>query len=119
MSFFLGPELVLTGLAPDGGLLIPESFPDVRGQLDRWRALNFVGLAQEVVAGDAPAVALNWAREAATMSRGGARSTVSLLRCDDEVLARRLEAEKAAFVRQVRSPEALAGIERFLHRENP
>ena len=76
-------------------------------------------LAQEVVAGDAPTVALNWAREAATMSRGGARSTVSLLRCDDEVLARRLEAEKAAFVRQVRSPEALAGIERFLHRENP
>jgi hypothetical protein len=52
------------------------------------------------------------------MSRGGARSTLSLLRGDHDALARRLEAEKTAFVRQVRSPEALAGIERFLHGEH-
>ena len=124
----IAPWYRAVGFSPDGGwtAMLPEVIG--RRQAAHWiisdarygaaRCLE-LGLAQEVVAGDAPAVALNWAREATTMSRGGARSTVSLLRCDDEVLARRLEAEKAAFVRQVRSPEALAGIERFLHRENP
>ncbi|MFK7916387.1 MAG: threonine synthase [Pseudomonadales bacterium] len=46
MSF---KDAVITGLAPDGGLLVPESFPDVREQLDAWRQLDFVGLAKAVV----------------------------------------------------------------------
>ncbi|MEM6938406.1 MAG: threonine synthase, partial [Pseudomonadota bacterium] len=37
-------DAVLTGLAPDGGLLIPESFPQVQTDLDRLRTLDFVGL---------------------------------------------------------------------------
>ncbi len=50
-------DAVLTGLAPDGGLLIPESIPDVSDRLDAWRALSFPELALEVVscfAGDIP-----------------------------------------------------------------
>lgn len=42
-------DAVLTGLAPDGGLLLPESIPDVRGQLERWRSLSFQQLALEIV----------------------------------------------------------------------
>lgn len=41
-------EAVLTGLAPDGGLLVPERFPDVRDRLDVWRRLTYVELAQEI-----------------------------------------------------------------------
>ncbi|MEM1232313.1 MAG: threonine synthase [Pseudomonadota bacterium] len=43
-------DAVITGLAPDGGLLIPERIPDVRAHLDHWRELDFVGLAQAVLA---------------------------------------------------------------------
>jgi len=38
-------DAVVTGLAPDGGLLLPESVPDVRAHLDDWRELGFVDLA--------------------------------------------------------------------------
>lgn len=47
-------DAVLTGLAPDGGLLVPETFPDVRERLADWQQLDFVGLAQEIVALYAP-----------------------------------------------------------------
>ena len=39
---------VLTGLAPDGGLLVPERFPNVADRLAGWRELSFVELAQEI-----------------------------------------------------------------------
>ena len=39
---------VLTGLAPDGGLLVPERFPNVVDRLAAWRELSFVELAQEI-----------------------------------------------------------------------
>lgn len=42
-------DAVLMGLGPDGGLLVPEEIPDVRGHLDDWRGLSFVDLAQEVI----------------------------------------------------------------------
>ena len=45
MSF---TEAVLTGLAPDGGLLLPESFPDARDRLDSWRSLSFLQLTQQI-----------------------------------------------------------------------
>ncbi|MFT5125128.1 MAG: threonine synthase, partial [Verrucomicrobiales bacterium] len=41
-------DAVLTGLAPDGGLLIPESIPDVSSELDAWADLNYPDLAFEV-----------------------------------------------------------------------
>jgi threonine synthase len=38
----------LTGLAPDGGLLVPESFPDLSQDLDRLAGLSYADLAFEV-----------------------------------------------------------------------
>ena len=43
-------ETLLMGLAPDGGLLLPESIPNISSKVDSWRALSFVELAQEVIA---------------------------------------------------------------------
>ena len=39
---------VLTGLAPDAGLLVPERFPNVTDRLSAWCALSFVELAQQL-----------------------------------------------------------------------
>ncbi|MCE2425434.1 MAG: threonine synthase, partial [Pseudomonadales bacterium] len=41
-------QAVLTGLAPDGGLLVPERFPDVADRLDAWRTLSYVELTQRI-----------------------------------------------------------------------
>ncbi|MBQ9727053.1 MAG: threonine synthase [Kiritimatiellae bacterium] len=42
-------EAVMMGLARDGGLLLPESFPDVRDRLAAWSKLPYGELAFEVV----------------------------------------------------------------------
>jgi len=42
-------DAIITGLAPDGGLLVPATIPDVSAQLDSWRDLTFVELAIEVM----------------------------------------------------------------------
>ncbi len=42
-------DAVLTGLAPDGGLLIPERLPDLSGELDALRGRSFVEVAQGVL----------------------------------------------------------------------
>jgi threonine synthase len=39
----------MTGMAPDGGLLIPESIPDVSSHLARWSQLSYLDLAMEVM----------------------------------------------------------------------
>lgn len=41
-------EAVITGLAPDGGLLLPERIPDVRDRLADWAELDYADLACEV-----------------------------------------------------------------------
>ena len=41
-------DAVLTGLAPDGGLLVPERFPNVADKLDAWQQLSYVELAQQI-----------------------------------------------------------------------
>ncbi len=43
-------DAVITGMAPDGGLLIPESIPDVRSEMNAWRGLAFVPFAQALIA---------------------------------------------------------------------
>lgn len=43
-------EAVLTGLADDGGLLLPSAIPDVTGELGAWRALSYGELACRVFA---------------------------------------------------------------------
>ncbi|MFZ1180576.1 MAG: threonine synthase [Herbaspirillum sp.] len=43
-------DILLGGLAPDGGLYLPISYPRVSGaELDRWRALSYADLAYEVL----------------------------------------------------------------------
>ncbi|MBI3283635.1 MAG: threonine synthase [Burkholderiales bacterium] len=55
-------EILLGGLAPDGGLYLPQSYPQVTGaELDAWRKLSYAGLALEVLkkfATDIPAADL-------------------------------------------------------------
>jgi threonine synthase len=51
-------DTVLTGLARDGGLLLPESYPDVRDRLPAWSRLSYPELACEIArlyAGDVTA----------------------------------------------------------------
>ncbi|WP_174873281.1 threonine synthase [Vogesella oryzae] len=43
-------DTILMGLAPDGGLALPESYPQVgRKELDAWRQLSYAELAFEVI----------------------------------------------------------------------
>jgi len=42
-------DAVITGLAPDGGLLLPDAIPDVRPFLDDWKSLGFVDLALRIL----------------------------------------------------------------------
>jgi len=43
-------EILLGGLAPDGGLYLPTNYPQVSGaELDAWRGLSYAGLAFEVL----------------------------------------------------------------------
>ena len=42
-------QAVMTGLAEDGGLLVPCSLPDVRDRLEVWRSLAYPDLAYEVL----------------------------------------------------------------------
>ena len=54
-------EAVMMGLARDGGLLLPESYPDVRDRLADWAKLPYADLAFEVMrlyADDLPAETL-------------------------------------------------------------
>ncbi len=40
-------DAVATGLAPDGGLFLPVSLPDVSGELTRWEKLGYADLCFE------------------------------------------------------------------------
>jgi threonine synthase len=42
-------DAVIEGLAPDGGLLIPERIPDVRDRLDHWKTLSYQDITFEVL----------------------------------------------------------------------
>jgi len=42
-------DAVIMGLAPDGGLLVPDRIPDAGAHLERWRALTFPELAAQIV----------------------------------------------------------------------
>ncbi len=43
-------EILLEGLAPDGGLYLPESYPKVDdGTLSKWRSLPYADLAFEIL----------------------------------------------------------------------
>lgn len=51
-------EAVAIGLAPDGGLFLPESFPDLSGKIETWAGLDYPALAAEFFAVFAPEIPL-------------------------------------------------------------
>ncbi|ROV55832.1 threonine synthase [Neisseria chenwenguii] len=55
-------EVLLMGLAPDGGLMLPEAYPQIdAATLEKWRGLNYPELAFEIIslfATDIPAADL-------------------------------------------------------------
>ncbi|MEG1054611.1 MAG: threonine synthase, partial [Janthinobacterium sp.] len=55
-------DILLGGLAPDGGLYLPEHYPQVTGaELNAWRTLSYADLAYEILkkfATDIPAADL-------------------------------------------------------------
>ena len=54
-------DTILTGLARDGGLFLPQSYPDARGRLAAWSRLSYPELAFEIIrlfADDIPEAAL-------------------------------------------------------------
>mgnify|MGYP000935118181 FL=1 len=43
-------DILLGGLAPDGGLYLPEHYPQItRAELDVWRGLSYADLAFEIL----------------------------------------------------------------------
>ncbi|MCE1180746.1 MAG: threonine synthase [Rhodocyclales bacterium] len=43
-------DILLGGLAPDGGLYLPEAYPQItRAELDAWRQLSYADLAYEIL----------------------------------------------------------------------
>ena len=42
-------DILLGGLAPDGGLYLPESYPQVADRLDEWRELSYADLAFRIL----------------------------------------------------------------------
>jgi enoyl-CoA hydratase/carnithine racemase len=122
------PYYSVVGFSPDGGWT--AMLPDIIGrqQAMHWLATNArrgaadcrsLGLAQAVVEENCDDAALAWASSVSGMSADSIGSTKRLLKGDCEALSRRLEAEREAFVAQVRTPRALAGIEQFLGRNKP
>jgi len=54
-------DAVATGLAPDGGLFLPETLPDLSGRIAGWGGLDYAGLCFEfmrIFATDIPAATL-------------------------------------------------------------
>ena len=42
-------EAVMTGLARDGGLMLPEEFPNIKDKLSAWAELSYTELAYEIM----------------------------------------------------------------------
>ncbi|MGE5470485.1 MAG: threonine synthase [Bacteroidota bacterium] len=78
-------DILLGGLAPDGGLYLPESYPQIsRAELDAWRQLSYADLAYEILskfitdipAGDLKAlVAKTYTADVYRHTRNGGKAT--------------------------------------------
>ena len=95
-------DILLGGLAPDGGLYLPESYPQIsRSELDAWRKLAYADLAYEILAKfitDIPAgdlkslVARTYTAEVYRHARNGgdAAQITPLTRLDDGLYTQEL-----------------------------
>lgn len=82
--------IALMGLAPDGGLVVPEHYPKVsRAQLDTWRTLSYTELAFEILRlyiDDIPEAVLRTLIDSAyTVEKFGSDSTVALKSLSDGI----------------------------------
>jgi 2-(1,2-epoxy-1,2-dihydrophenyl)acetyl-CoA isomerase len=126
------PEVTITpwygavGFSPDGGwtALLPDVIGAKRAarvlytneSIGSEEALEW-GLATEIVPGDEiEERAVTVALEIAAMKPGSIAGIKRLLHRDLDDIAARLEAERAAFVRQILTPEAHKGMAAFLGR---
>lgn len=111
------------GFSPDGGwtALLPDLIG--REQSMQWLSSNAsvtaekcaqMGIAHELVENDVGRAALAWSCQTAGQSAASIQDARSRAGRNPEQLSQRLEAERAAFVRQVQTPEAIAGIARFI-----
>ncbi len=64
-------QAVEAGLAPDGGLFLPKSLPDLRGKLPAWRELDYPDLAAAFFAEFAPEIPLPEWQALARQAYGG------------------------------------------------
>ena len=129
---FMLPEVSVTpwysevGFSPDGGwtALLPGVVG--RQRASHWLMTNEsvaaaecleLGIAHEIASDGVVDAALAWSSKVAEKSLGSIRQTRSLLGTTATDVARALEAERVAFLEQVQTPEAIAGIARFLGKE--
>lgn len=119
------PWYAEVGFSPDGGwtAMLPTIIG--RPQSMHWLASNAsfdadtcleFGLVQQVVEADCDAAALKWATSLANMQSASITSTRYLLNNKYKDIQFKLEAERKEFVKQVQSPLAQQGIDRFLRR---
>jgi threonine synthase len=83
-------DILLEGLAPDGGLYLPASYPQIdAGTLERWRGLSYADLAFEILSlyiDDIPAADLKrLVRATYTREIFGSQAIVPLRRLDGEL----------------------------------
>lgn len=118
------PYYGVVGFSPDGGwtALLPEIIGRPRaaeilmtnGTIDSQTAVDW-GLANRCVAADQiRAVAQEIAQAIAQQKSGSIRRTKRLLHPAHDKLQKKLEAERAQFVRQIVTDEARAGMTAFL-----
>lgn len=111
------------GFSPDGGWT--ALLPDLVGQEQsmNWLASNAsvtaetcldMGIAHELVSNEVVEAALEWSRQLTEMSADGVKKARSSFGRNAADITHKLEAERTAFVRQVQTPEAIAGIARFI-----
>lgn len=119
------PWYAEVGFSPDGGwtALLPHVIGRQRS-LD-WLYSNAsmsaetclqMGVAHELVAANSLAAAQSWSDRITRMNSNSISITRSLLSLDTAQLVQGLEAERVAFVRQIQTPEAIAGIAKFLNK---
>jgi 2-(1,2-epoxy-1,2-dihydrophenyl)acetyl-CoA isomerase len=120
------PYYSVVGFSPDGGwtALLPALIGPKRAAailmqnqtISAEEALAW-GLANKIVTGDSLRVeALKVAQEIAAKKAGSIRHTKRLMVGSHGDVARRLEEERARFVRQIVTPEARQGMATFLDR---
>ncbi len=80
-------EAVATGMAPDGGLFLPESLPDLSGSLSEWADLNYSSLCHAFLRLFATDLDDTRLREIVEASYGGFDhpETAPLVRLDDDL----------------------------------